>query len=135
MNARIAALVLLVALTPVGGAFASDATFDMAKSQGRDDSTNPAYQRWYLEEMRPAFTPIFQHSLGRCVPLARGNELISLGLVFVVKADGSVGDFFASRETKFARCLEDAIRARTYPPAPKDGFYFGFDFAPQSASA
>ena len=133
MHARNALLALL-ALAPIAGAAASGTAFDAAKAQGREDSTNPAYQEWYLGEMRPAFTPIFQGSLGQCAPLARGDELASLGLVFVVKADGSVGDFLVSRDTKFARCLEARIRKGTYPPAPKDSFYFGLDFAPPSTS-
>jgi hypothetical protein len=130
MQTRTAALALLI-LAPVSGALASDTPFDTAKAQGREDSTNPMYQEWYLGEMRPAFTPVFQASLGRCASLARGDELASLGLVFVVKPDGTVGDFFASSDTHFARCLEETIRGQTYPQAPKDGFYFGLDFAPQ----
>jgi|GEM_PF-6199274 len=133
MHARTTALALLI-LAPVSGALASDTPFDTARTQGREDSTNPMYQEWYLGEMRPAFTPVFQASLGRCASLARGKELASLGLVFVVKADGTVGDFFASGDTKFARCLEETIRGQTYPPAPKDRFYFGLDFAPPPTS-
>ena len=130
MHTRTAALALLI-LAPVSGAIASDMPFATAKAQGREDSTNPMYQEWYLGEMRPAFTPVFEASLGRCASLARGDELASLGLVFVVKPDGTVGDFFASSESRFARCLEETIRGQTYPQAPKDGFYFGLDFAPQ----
>lgn len=130
MHIRTAALALLI-VAPVSGAIETDNSFDIARSQGREDSTNPKYQEWYLGEMRPAFAPVFQASLGRCASLARGEELTTLGLVFVVEANGTVGDFFASADTQFARCLEETIRGQTYPPAPKDGFYFGLDFAPQ----
>lgn len=129
MHIRTAALALLI-FAPVAGAIGIETPFDAARSQGREDATNPEYQEWYLGEMRPAFAPAFQAGLGRCASLARGEELTTLGLVFVVEADGAVGDFFTSADTEFARCLEESIRARTYPPAPKDGFYFGLDFAP-----
>src|SRR5690606_3133764 len=132
MNTRTAAFALLM-LAPVSGALGVDTSVDAAKAQGREDSTNPMYQDGYLGEMRPAFAPVFQVSLNRCASQARRDELTSLGLVFAVKADGSVGDFFTSNDSSFARCLENTIREHTYPPAPKDEFYFGLDFAPQTA--
>jgi len=133
MRTRTATLALL-ALAPFAVVAASDAAYDAANAQGVEDATNPAYQDWYLGEMRPAFTLVVEASLGQCASLARGNELSSLGLVFVVEADGSVGDFFSSRDTDFARCLEAGIRTGKFPPAPKDGFYFGLDFAPPTTS-
>lgn len=129
-----AAVISLLFFAPISGAFYSGTPFEVARSQGREDSTNPMYQKWYLEEMRPAFVPVFQAGLDQCVSLARGRELTNLGLVFVVKADGGVGEFFASSDTRFARCLEETIRGQAYPPAPNDGFYFGLDFTPQPAN-
>ena len=134
MHTRTATLALLV-LAPFGGASASDTAFDTARALGREDATNPLFEEWYLGQMRPAFMPVFQTGLGRCASLARGRELVSLGLVFVVRADGSVGDFFASDNTRFASCLEDTIRRQTYPAAPKEEFYFGLDLAPQATNA
>lgn len=130
----VAALTTLL-LASAGMAIAADTPFAAAKAQGQADATNPAYQEWYLGEMRPAFAPVFQSGLGRCARLAQGRELSSLGLVFVVRADGSVGEFFASDDTRFARCLEDTIRGGSFPPAPKDDFHFGLDLAPPPAAA
>lgn len=133
MHTRTATLALLI-LAPVSGAIGSDTPYDTARAQGLEDSTNPLYQDWYLGEMRPAFSPVFQTSLDLCTSLARGDELATLGLVFVVNSDGTVGDFFASGDTEFARCLEETIRGQTYPPAPKERFYFGLDFTPPPTS-
>lgn len=131
MHTRTATLALLI-LAPVSGAIGSDSRYETARSQGIEDSTNPLYQDWYLGEMRPVFSSVFQTGLDRCTSSARGNELTTLGLVFVVDSDGAVGEFFASDDTRFARCLEATIRGQGYPPAPKEQFYFGLDFAPPS---
>lgn len=129
MHARTAALALFF-LAPVGTAFASVTPYEAARALGREDATDPLYQAWYLGQMRPAFIPVFRAGMERCASLARGKELTTLGFVFGVQEDGTVGQFVASRDTRFARCLEGVIRGQTYPPAPKDPFHFGLDLAP-----
>lgn len=134
MSVRIALLSAVVVALFAFNAPAST-SFEAAKDLGRADSTNPAYEDWYLNEMRPAFSTVFQRGLGQCAHLASGNELTSLGIVFTVRPDGSVGRFFASRGSKLAACLETQVRGTTFPPSPKEEFYFGLDLAPPPSRA
>ena len=109
-------------------AHGTEATYSAARAQGVADSTNPDYQDWYLGEMRPAFNPVLQQGLNKCAPRARANELTSTGFVFVVKRNGTVGDFISNKNNGLSHCLESQIRAASFPPPPIDELYFGLDF-------
>jgi len=115
------------------GALASEVnSYEEASQLAKSDSLNPEYREWYLREMRPAFSQYFRSSVAGCLKGTQSNETLTFGLVFAVDRSGKVRRVFWKASTALTACLEAGLREATFPPSPKDEFYFGMEVKPRS---
>ena len=99
--------------------------YEDALPQSKTDALQPTSRDWYLSKMRPAFGVLFQSLLNQCSSKMSSATQASFGLVFTVTPSGSVKQVLWRTPNEFTACLEPGLRAATFPPSPKEEFYFG----------
>jgi hypothetical protein len=126
--------ILAISICFSSAASASATSYDEAKRISRKDATDTTHRDWYLGQMRPAFRQLFEPLLQACAASTKATEPPSFGLVFVVSSSGLPGRLFWREHSDLTRCLEEGIRRMSFPPAPKNEFYFGLEVAAPVAS-
>ena len=109
---------------------ATELAYTLAARQAKSDLGNPAYQRWYQNQMRPAFNRFFGDALNQCAARSESNVARAVGLVFSVDASGAVNGVTWRENTHFNQCLEPLIRQQRFPATPQDVFHFGVESNP-----
>jgi hypothetical protein len=116
----------LFALAVSSAASAANASpYDDAQPQARADALDPQTKHYYLNELRPAFSAVFQVMLNACASKFTADTQATFGLVLTVTAQGTAKQVLWRTPNEFTACLEPGIRAAKYPPAPKPEFFLG----------
>jgi hypothetical protein len=116
---------LAIALCATVAMSASASPYDDAQPQARADALDPVTRDYYLRELRPAFGSVFQALLNACAGTLLPDTQSSFGMVMTVTPEGRVKQVLWRTASAFTACLEPGIRAASFPPAPKDEFFFG----------
>jgi len=99
--------------------------YEDAEPQAKADALSPVTRDYYLKELRPSFSALFQSLLDACASRVSADTQSSFGLVFTVTPQGTVKQVLWKTPNQFTECLEPGLRAAKFPPAPKEEFFFG----------
>ena len=108
----------------------AELAYTLALRQARSDGSNPAFQNWYQNQMRPAFNRQFGAALQQCAAQFESKGARAIGLVFTVDASGAVNHLTWRETTRFNQCLEPLLRQQRFPAAPREQFHFGIESNP-----
>lgn len=109
---------------------AAELAYTLAGRQAKSDVTNPVFQNWYQNRMRPAFNRLFGAALQECSAKFESKGARAIGLVFTVDTSGAVNNVNWRETTRFNQCLEPLLRQQRFPAAPQDQFHFGVESNP-----
>lgn len=113
----------------LAGACLANSSYEEAYAQAKADTLNPQYRQWFTQIMQPAFNPVFQSLLNKCV-IRPPETMQGFGIVFAVSLEGTVTQISWKSPNSFTACLEPRIRTALFPPAPKKDFFFALEVLP-----
>jgi hypothetical protein len=125
--AKLAVSGFCVAMLLMGKPAAAE-TYEDAERKSSGPPATPQEMEWYESEMQPAFRQVLIGQVPACLRAVGSNRPARVDLVFVVKQEGQVDTVYWKEVSEFSKCLEPAIRSKSFPVPPNGQFYFGIGF-------